>query len=183
MKVSEVMTAPGVRVGPGASLSEAARVMARAGVGSLLVVEDGTLRGIVTDRDLALRGLGESLPAGAPVSAVMSAEVATVDAGDDLDAAYRTFRRRGFRRLPVLRGGEPVGVLTVDDLFLDVLGRLGALLGPVAQSILHDPEPVPGPGQPAATPSAPAADPGPERAAGPAEHARAGEAPGRGTPR
>ncbi|GGW42196.1 CBS domain-containing protein [Streptomyces lucensis JCM 4490] len=142
MKVSEVMTAPPVSVAPHVGLLEATRRMAESSVGSVLVVEDGLLRGIVTDRDLAVRGLGGGLDREARVDAVMSARVVTVDADDDLLTAYGTFRRTGVRRLPVLDGRRVVGVLTIDDLFLDVFRRLADLLGPVAWSVLHEP---PGP--------------------------------------
>ncbi|MFI9650679.1 CBS domain-containing protein [Streptomyces sp. NPDC052040] len=142
MKVSEVMTAPPVCVAPNASLVEVTRRMAECAVGSVLVVEDGTLHGIVTDRDLAVRGMGGGLDPEARVDAVMSPGAVEVEADDDLEVAYRTFRRTGVRRLPVLDAGRVVGVLTIDDLFLDVLRRLGDLLGPVAWGILQEP---PGP--------------------------------------
>ncbi|MFD4511164.1 cyclic nucleotide-binding/CBS domain-containing protein [Streptomyces sp. NPDC058457] len=142
MKVAEVMTAPPVHVDPGVSLQEVTQWMTERRVGSVLVVKDGELCGIVTDRDLALRGLGGGLAAGSTVDAVMSADVVTVDADDDLRAAYRTFRRAGVRRLPVLDRGRLVGVLTIDDLFLDVFRQLADLLGPVAWSVLQEP---PGP--------------------------------------
>ncbi|TWV56756.1 CBS domain-containing protein [Streptomyces misionensis] len=142
MSVGRVMSAPPVTVAPDASLAEATRRMAEAAVGSLLVVDDGALCGIVTDRDLALRGLGEGRPLGSRVDAVMSPRVVTLDAGDEIHAAYRAFRRTGVRRLPVLDGGRPVGVLTLDDLLLDVFRRLADLLGPVAWSVLREP---PGP--------------------------------------
>jgi CBS domain-containing protein len=59
MKVSEVMTAPPISVAPHVSLLEVTRRMTESAVGSVLVVEDGALRGIVTDRDLAIRGRHE----------------------------------------------------------------------------------------------------------------------------
>ncbi|WP_046729479.1 cyclic nucleotide-binding/CBS domain-containing protein [Streptomyces humi] len=140
MKVSEVMTSPPVTVTPCVRLAEAARRMAEAAVGSLLVVDDeGALAGIVTDRDIALRGLGGGQAPDTTVEAVMSPRVVTVDAGDDLQAAYRAFRRTGVRRLPVLELGRVVGVLTTDDLLLDVFRRLADLLGPVARTVLQEP--------------------------------------------
>lgn len=97
MKVSEAMTAPPVCVAPHVSLAEVIRQMSEYAVGSVLVVEDGALHGIVTDRDLALRGLGGGLDTGARVDAVMSPRVITVEAADDLQVAYGTFRRTGVR--------------------------------------------------------------------------------------
>ncbi|MFF7236939.1 CBS domain-containing protein [Streptomyces collinus] len=142
MKVGEAMTAPPVCVAPSATLAEVTRLMADSAVGSVLVVEGGALHGIVTDRDLAVRGLGGGLDAGARVDAVMSGRVVAVEAVEDLGAAYRTFRRTGVRRLPVLDAGRVVGMLTIDDLFLDLFRRFADLLGPVAWSVLQEP---PGP--------------------------------------
>ncbi|WP_326784005.1 CBS domain-containing protein [Streptomyces sp. NBC_00151] len=139
MKVSEVMTAPPVCVAPHVSLAEVIGQMAEYAVGSVLVVEDGVLHGIVTDRDLALRGLGGGLGTGARVDAVMSPRVITVEAAEDLQVAYGTFRRTGVRRLAVLEADRVVGVLAIDDLFLDVFRRLGDLLGPLAGSVLREP--------------------------------------------
>ncbi|MFB7324730.1 CBS domain-containing protein [Streptomyces sp. NPDC056190] len=152
MKVSEVMTAPAVCVAPHVSLVEVSRRMAEYAVGSVVVVEDGTLHGIVTDRDLAVRGMGGGLGAEARVEAVMSPHVATIEAADDLQLAYRSFRRTGVRRLPVLDAGRVVGMLTIDDLFLEVFRRLADLLGPVAWSVLQEP---PGPPSETASPHEP----------------------------
>ncbi|MFE3638300.1 cyclic nucleotide-binding/CBS domain-containing protein [Streptomyces sp. NPDC059168] len=142
MNVAEVMTAPPVCVAPDACLDEVVRRMTESAVGSVLVTEDGALRGIVTDRDLAVRGLGGGLGGTARADEVMSPGVVTVGATDDLQSAYRAFRRTGVRRLPVLEADRVVGVLTIDDLFLDVFRRFADLLGPVAWSVLREP---PGP--------------------------------------
>lgn len=149
MKVSDAMSAPAVAVPPGTSLAEAARQMEECGVGSVLIIEGGALLGIVTDRDLGVRGLGREMDRETPVEAVMSPRVVSVDATDDIDQAYRTFRRSGVRRLPVLDERRVVGMLTVDDLLLDVFQRVADLLGPVAWSILEEP-----PGPPSADISA-----------------------------
>ncbi|MGW5781647.1 CBS domain-containing protein [Streptomyces sp. NPDC003863] len=142
MKVSEAMSRPAVSVPAGALLRQVARQMAEYEVGSVMVTEGGTLRGIVTDRDLAVRAVARGLDADEKVDAVMSSPVITVDVTDDIHAAYRTFRRSGFRRLPVLDGHRVVGVLTVDDMLIDVFQRLADLLGPIAWSVLEEP---PGP--------------------------------------
>ncbi|GAA3784703.1 CBS domain-containing protein [Streptomyces chiangmaiensis] len=149
MKVSDAMSAPAAAVPPRTSLAEAARQMDECGVGSVLVVEGGTLRGIVTDRDLAVRGLGRGLDGEARVEEVMSPQVITVSLDDDIYAAYRILRRSGVRRLPVLDEHRPVGMLTVDDLLLDIFQRVADLLGPVSWSILEEPPGPPSAGSPA----------------------------------
>ncbi|MEU2236549.1 CBS domain-containing protein [Streptomyces vietnamensis] len=144
MKVSESMSRPAVSVPTGTLLGQVSRDMAEYGVGSVVITEGGTLRGIVTDRDIAVRGLARGLDSDAEVDAVMTSPVVTVEITDDIHVAYRTFRRSGFRRLPVVDGHRVVGVLTVDDMLMDVFRRLADLLGPVAWSVLEEPPGPPG---------------------------------------
>ncbi|WP_328885261.1 CBS domain-containing protein [Streptomyces sp. NBC_00316] len=140
MKASEYMMSPVVAVRPDTSAAQAARRMSEAEVGCLLVADDGRLRGIVTDRDLVVRCLAPGVPPEAPVSQFMTSSVITIRTTDDIHAVYRAFRRSGVRRLPVLDGhGLLVGLLTVDDLFLDVFQRLADVLGPIAWTVLRDP--------------------------------------------
>ncbi|MEY9877577.1 CBS domain-containing protein [Streptacidiphilus sp. MAP12-33] len=138
MRVSDVMNAPTVTVGPGDTVRQAAVCLDTHGVGCVLVTVDGVPLGVVTDRDLAVRALATGLEPQAPVSLVMSEPVVTLDAEADLAEAYRMFRRSGVRRLPVVSGGRLVGLLAVDDLFLDVFQRYADLLGPVSWSALRD---------------------------------------------
>ncbi|MFE0606509.1 CBS domain-containing protein [Streptomyces sp. NPDC058892] len=142
MKVSACMSAPAVSVEVATTIGEAARRMDLHGVGCLVVTEGGALRGIVTDRDIAVRAVAGGLDRDAPVGAVMTTPAVTVDAAQDIHAAYRALRTRGVRRLPVLDGHRVVGMLTVDDLLMDVFRRVADLLGPVAWSVLEEP---PGP--------------------------------------
>ncbi|MFE9609742.1 cyclic nucleotide-binding/CBS domain-containing protein [Streptomyces sp. NPDC006012] len=142
MRVRDVMSAPAVTVPPHALLADVIRRMADHAVGSVVVVEDDVPCGIVTDRDLAMRVLGVGLSLEARVSEVMSPRPVTVAAADELHVAYRAMRLAGVRRLPVLDGRRVVGMVTADDLLLDVFQRLADLLGPVARSILEE---TPGP--------------------------------------
>ncbi len=140
MKISDLMISPPVTVAPDASVRAAALRMDERSVGSVLVAEDGTLRGVLTDRDVVVRAVAPGLPVDATtVAEVMSAHPVTVDVTDSVDAAYRAFRRSGVRRLPVLDGHRLVGVLTIDDLFLDVFQRFADLLGPVSWSTVQEP--------------------------------------------
>ncbi|TJZ58975.1 CBS domain-containing protein [Streptomyces piniterrae] len=154
MKIREVMRTPVVTVATGTTLRETAQRMAQHTVGCVVVTAGGTARGMVTDRDLAIRGIGAGLDADAPVTEVMSEPVVTVRADDDVDEAYRTMCRSGVRRLPVLDGARIAGAVTLDDLLLDVSRRLGELLVPLSWCVLGD---QPGP---------PVRSPGKDRAAG-----------------
>ncbi|MFJ1566681.1 CBS domain-containing protein [Streptomyces erythrochromogenes] len=117
-RVHEVMTRNPVTVERLTSLAEAARVMRDAGIGDVLVVDQGRLCGILTDRDLVVRGLAEDRdPAETTVQAICSAEPRTVGPDDHVDEAVDLMRRHALRRLPVRNGsGELVGIVTLGDL-------------------------------------------------------------------
>jgi CBS domain-containing protein len=137
MKVSAVMTTPPITVTTRTSIRTAATRTAEGGVGSVLDVDDaGHLRGMATDRDLAVRGLAHGRGHDAGVRAIMSADPVTVDALDDLVVAYETFRGRTYGDCRA--GRRPTG-RDADRLLLDVFRRFADLLGPVAWGILQEP--------------------------------------------
>ncbi|MFF3632419.1 cyclic nucleotide-binding/CBS domain-containing protein [Streptomyces sp. NPDC002164] len=147
MKVSELMSSPAVTAAPATSLRNVGRLMDEYGVGAVVMTESGYPAGIVTDRDLALRVLVGGLNPESPVSGAMSSPVITVDVNDGAQEAYRIFRRCGVRRLPVLDERQVIGVLTVDDMLMDVFRRMADLLGgPIAWSVLEEPPGPPGQG-------------------------------------
>lgn len=120
-RVHEVMTEHPVTVEKLTSLAEAARVMRDADIGDVLVVEEGRLRGILTDRDIVIRAIAENMdPADTTVHAVCSTEPVTVRPGDGVDHAITLIRRHALRRLPVeTEDGELVGVVTLGDLVVE----------------------------------------------------------------
>ncbi len=120
-RVHEVMTENPVTVDKLTSLAEAARVMRDADIGDVLVVDEGRLRGILTDRDLVVRAIAENKdPAETTVQAVCSSEPVTVRPGDDVGHAITLMRRNALRRLPVqTEDGELVGVVTLGDLVVE----------------------------------------------------------------
>jgi CBS domain-containing protein len=119
-RVRDVMT-PGVRtVTPSQSLAEAADVMKREDVGSVPVVEEGRLAGIVTDRDIVTRAVAERRdPQSVKVDEVASRELVTVEPEQDLDEALALMARHQVRRLPVVEAGQLVGMLAQADVALE----------------------------------------------------------------
>lgn len=114
-------------------MAESAGLMEQAGVGSLAVVDaDGRLVGIVTDRDLVRRVMARGLPPDARIDGVMSTPVATLDADDDVQDAYRLFRSHAVRRLAVTRAGRFVGMVSIDDLLPLLAAQLADLCRPIA---------------------------------------------------
>jgi CBS domain-containing protein len=118
--VRDVMT-PGVRtVSPSQSLGEAAAVMRREDVGSVPVVQEGRLAGILTDRDIVTRAVAERRdPQAVTVDEVASRELVTVEPEQDLDEALALMARHQVRRLPVVEEGRLVGILAQADVALE----------------------------------------------------------------
>jgi CBS domain-containing protein len=131
MLVREALRLAPVTVPPGCTLREAADIMARHGVGALLVLDGDTLVGIVTDRDIVVRGVARGGIPDAGVDSVMTTEVTTISGGAELQDAYRMFRERVIRRLPVVEEGELAGMLSVDDLLIRSTAELADLVQPI----------------------------------------------------
>jgi CBS domain-containing protein len=110
-------------------------IMDQAGVGSLAVIDDDRLVGIVTDRDLVRRGLAQDLESTAAVEKVMSTPVVTIDADADLHSAFKLFRTHALRRLAVVDGDEFVGMISVDDLLVDLAADLSDLARPITAEV------------------------------------------------
>jgi CBS domain-containing protein len=118
--VRDVMT-PGVRtVSPSQSLAEAAEVMKGEDVGSVPVVEEGRLAGIVTDRDIVIRAVAERRdPQTVKVDEIASRELVTVEPEQDMDEALALMASHQVRRLPVVEAGRLVGMLAQADVALE----------------------------------------------------------------
>ncbi len=110
----DIMTAPVRSVTPAMLMGEAGRLMARWGHGGLPVLEDDHLVGLVTRKDVdkaARHGLEH-----APVKGFMARDPITVGEDVDLDALQRLLVRTGIGRVPVMRDGDLVGIVTRKDL-------------------------------------------------------------------
>ena len=136
MRVIEGVRRSGFGVAPGSTVRQAAATMERAGVGALAVVDGEHLVGIVTDRDLACRVVAAGGPLDGRVDAVMSSPVVTISADADLHEAFAVFRTHGVRRLAVVRDDRFVGMVTVNDLLIDLAGDLSDLSRPVTGEVL-----------------------------------------------
>jgi CBS domain-containing protein len=137
MLVRECLRTAPVTVPPGCTLEEAGRLLGSRRIGSLLVVDGGRLVGIVTDRDITVRGVGEGKPSSAPVEAVMTADPSTIQGSADVFEAFTVFKSASARRLPVLEDKELAGIISVDDLLMSLVVEFGAVMSPVAQELVH----------------------------------------------
>ena len=119
-KVRDIMSAAPVCMPPGESVSAAARAMKQHGIGTVLVMTDGKLSGLVTGRDITVRVLAENRdPRTTRIGDICSSELVVLDPDDDLAQAARLVRDHAVRRIPVLRDGIPVGVVSTGDLALE----------------------------------------------------------------
>ncbi|GHE48367.1 CBS domain-containing protein [Streptomyces thermocarboxydus] len=118
--VRDIMTAAPVSVGPYTSVAQAARLMRDHDLGAVLVTDDGQLRGLVTDRDLVVRSVADGVdPEETTVVRACSEDLVTVRPDDELDLAVRLMREHAVRRVPVVDGEHPVGVLSLGDVALE----------------------------------------------------------------
>ena len=119
--IREVMTAAPETVGTGASLAEAAKKMRDIDAGAMVVVnEQGDVAGIVTDRDIAVRAVAEGQdPNQTKVGQVLSADLVTLSPTDTVAQAVKLMRDKAVRRLPVVEGGKPIGIVSIGDLAVE----------------------------------------------------------------
>ena len=116
--VADVMTSEVVAVSADATVTAAAQQMREHHIGDVLVVEDGSLVGMVTDRDLAVRVLAEKRdPSSTPVGEISSAALVSVGSGVPTNDAVELMRAAAIRRLPVVTEGQhPIGIVSIGDL-------------------------------------------------------------------
>ena len=119
-KMRDIMSPAPICMAPGESVFAAAKAMKQHGIGAVLVLTDGRLSGLVTDRDITVRVLAENRdPLTTRIGDICRSELAVLGPDDDLEQATRLVRERAVRRIPILADGIPVGVVSIGDLALD----------------------------------------------------------------
>jgi CBS domain-containing protein len=117
MNVSEVMTPDPIIMDHDASAQDAARYMRDAGVGDVLIQQDGKLVGIVTDRDIVVRVVADGkAPEQTTLGDCCSRELHTLKSNMDADEAVNVMREFAVRRIPVVDNGQAVGIVSIGDL-------------------------------------------------------------------
>ena len=117
-KIRDVMTTNPRTVEPSTPVQEAAKIMRDQDVGPVPIVENGTVGGIVTDRDIVINVVAEGVdPSSTPVSQIASRDLVTVDPDQTLDEALRLMAQHQVRRLPVVEeDGKLVGIVAQADI-------------------------------------------------------------------
>ncbi|AWB45181.1 CBS domain-containing protein [Paenibacillus sp. CAA11] len=118
MKVSQIMTEDVVTVNRKDNIYEAAVKMKQHDTGFIPVVDqDGsTLIGVITDRDLVVRGIAEKKPGSTEVAEVMTQGIRTASVDMTIDEASELMAEQQIRRLPVTEGKKLIGIVSIGDM-------------------------------------------------------------------
>ncbi|MEU7316409.1 CBS domain-containing protein [Streptomyces sp. NPDC007083] len=115
--VRDIMTPAATTVRPDASLVEAAQLMRAQDIGDVLVVKDSRLLGLLTDRDITLRAVADAVdPLSVNCLSACTRDPVTVSPDTELRTAVELMRTHAVRRLPVVDGGRPAGMVSIGDL-------------------------------------------------------------------
>jgi CBS domain-containing protein len=115
-----------VSIQPRATAFEAAQMMLNEGIGAMVVLDEGRLVGIISERDIVGRVVSKRRdPDKTLVSEVMTADVRTITDDQTIDSALEIMARQKFRHLPLVdRGGKVIGMVSMRALLRDRVGEL-----------------------------------------------------------
>src|SRR5919202_4068623 len=118
--IRDVMTTHPITLQATSSVVDAARAMRDADIGDVIVVENDRVCGIITDRDIVVRTLAEARdPATTTLADICSHPLLVVSPTDSVEKAVRLMGTHALRRLPVVEGGQPVGIVSLGDLAVE----------------------------------------------------------------
>jgi CBS domain-containing protein len=115
--IRDVMTVNPISMQAASSVAEAARIMRDSNIGDVIVLDNGRICGIVTDRDIVVRSVAEGRdPVTTKLADICSQELTTLSPTENVEDAVLLMREKAIRRLPVVEGGKPVGIVSIGDL-------------------------------------------------------------------
>lgn len=117
--LQNIMTDSVISLSPNQTVEEAAQLMSQHNIGAIPVVENGQVKGMVTDRDLTLRSTATGGNEKTPVSQVMTNEVITATPEMSVEEAAQLMAQKQIRRLPVVKNNQVVGMVALGDLATD----------------------------------------------------------------
>jgi len=131
--IRDVMTPDPLCLDANTTVREAAEQMRAHDIGDVLVTEDRSLRGIVTDRDIVVRCVAEGRdPSDVTLGSLCSTELATLSPEDEVGDAVRLMTSKSVRRIPVIQNQRPVGIVSLGDLAIELDQR--SALGHISSS-------------------------------------------------
>jgi CBS domain-containing protein len=115
-KVKDIMTKTVITIEANKTVTEAAALMTQNNVSNLIVMENNTPTGIVTERDFVRKILAKNKPTKTKISEIMSTPLRVIDPDAPIKEAARKMIRKGIRRLPVIKDNRLVGIITTTDI-------------------------------------------------------------------
>jgi len=116
MTITDVMTKSVISVDVSVTINDAAKMMEDAKVGAVIVMENNTPVGIVTDRDFAVKVVAHAYNITTPVKQIMSSPLFSINSDESVRTAADLMHDRGIRKLPVIDGENIVGIITATDI-------------------------------------------------------------------
>ena len=118
--IREVMTEKPEAVSCDTTVADAAKLMRDKDFGGVLCCEGDELKGFLTDRDIAVRVVAEGKdPTSTTVEDIATTDLKTLSPDDSVDDAIKLVREHNIRRVPIVEGAKPVGIVSIGDLALE----------------------------------------------------------------
>lgn len=117
--VRDIMARNPVVLTPDTSIQQAAQQMRDSDIGNIIVGSGDDLQGIVTDRDIVIRAVADGRT-DATVGDIASGNVATIEPDRPADDAAKIMREQNVRRVPVVENGNPIGIVSIGDLAIQL---------------------------------------------------------------
>jgi CBS domain-containing protein len=114
--IADVMTKAVISVDASLTVNEAAKMMEDTKVGAVVVMENNTPVGIVTDRDFAIRVVAQAHNITTPVKQIMSSPLFSINSDESVRTAADLMHDRGIRKLPVVDNEKIIGIITATDI-------------------------------------------------------------------
>ena len=116
MTIADIMNKSVISVDASLTINEAAKMMEDAKVGAVIVMENNSPIGIVTDRDFAVRVVAHAYQISSPVKQIMSSPLFSINLDESVRTAADLMHGRGIMKLPVIDGKNVVGIITARDI-------------------------------------------------------------------
>jgi CBS domain-containing protein len=139
VKVKQIMTTDVSTVTPNDTVTKAASIMKQLNVGSVPVIDGSRVVGIVTDRDITLRGIAKGGDPNQKISEVMTSDVKYATPDMDVHAVADLMAENQVRRLPVIDNDKLVGIVAIGDLAVENIfeNEAGEALHNISMGVRH----------------------------------------------
>ena len=116
MTIADIMNKSVISVDASLTINEAAKMMEDAKVGAVIIMENNSPVGIVTDRDFAIKVVAHEYQISSPVKQIMSSPLFSINLDESVRIAADLMHDRGIMKLPVIDGEKVVGIITARDI-------------------------------------------------------------------